>query len=73
MGQGAVTWSLKKQHIVVLSSTRAEYIGQTHAAKESIYLCNFISEIQGELGGPLTINCDNQGEIVLSKDNKFHA
>ena len=73
MGQEVVTWSSKKQHIVAFSSTEAEYIGQMHVAKEAIYLCNFISKIQGELYAPLTINCDNQGVIALSKDNKFHA
>jgi hypothetical protein len=38
MGQGAVTWSSKKQYIIALSSTEAEYIAQTHAAKEALYL-----------------------------------
>jgi hypothetical protein len=33
----------------------------------------FLREIQGLSTGPLNINCDNQGAIVLAKDNKFHA
>jgi Reverse transcriptase (RNA-dependent DNA polymerase) len=37
-GMGAITWSSKKQNIIVLSSTEAEYIAQTHAAKEAIWL-----------------------------------
>jgi hypothetical protein len=45
MGQGAVMWSSKKQNIVALSSMEAEYIAQTHAAKEALYLCTFIVEI----------------------------
>jgi len=36
-GCGAVSWSSKKQNIVALSSTEAEYIAQTHAAKEAIW------------------------------------
>ena len=73
MGQGAVTWSSKKQYIIALSSTEAEYIAQTHAAKEALYLRSFIGEIREKFSTPLTINCDNQGAIALSKDNKFHA
>jgi hypothetical protein len=72
-GMGAITWSSKKQNVVALSSTEAEYVAQTHAAKEAIWLRSFISEIQGKTKGPLTISCDNQGAIALAKDNKFHG
>ena len=73
MGKGAISWSSKKQYIIGLSSTEAEYIAQTHAAKEALWLCSFLKEICGLQDTPLTINCDNQGAITLSKDNKFHA
>jgi hypothetical protein len=72
-GMGAITWSSKKQNVVALSSTEAEYVAQTHAAKEAIWLRSFISEIQGKTKAPLTISCDNQGAIALAKDNKFHG
>ena len=73
MGKGAVTWSSKKQAIVALSSTEAEYIAQTHAAKELIWLRTFLGELTTPFSGPITLPCDNQGAIALSKDNKFHA
>jgi len=73
MGVGAVTWSSKKQYIIALSSTEAEYIAQTHAAKELLWLRTFIGEINEKFGNPITLNCDNQGAIALAKDNKFHA
>ena len=72
MGVGAVTWSSKKQYIITLSSTEAEYLAQTHTVKEAMYLCAFVQEICG-LDKPITINCDNQRAIALSKDNRFHA
>ena len=71
-GEGAISWSLKKQGIVALLSTEAKYIAQTHAAKEAIWLRNFINEIQGKLSRPLMMSCNNQGAIMLAKDNKFH-
>ena len=74
MGQGAVTWSSKKQHIIVLSSTEAEYIVQTHTVKEALWIRTFIGEFRrGFSSDPIPINCDNQGAIALAKDNKFHA
>jgi hypothetical protein len=73
MGKGAVTWSSKKQAIVALSSTEAEYIAQTHAAKELIWLRAFLGELTIPFSEPTTLHCDNQGAIALSKDNKFHA
>ena len=72
-GVGAVSWSSKKQNIVSLSGTEAEYIAQTHAAKEPIWLRSFVSEVTGGDAKPLMISCDNQGAIALGKDNKFHA
>ena len=72
-GCGAVSWSSKKQLIIALSSTEAEYIAQTHAAKEAFWLRAFVDEIRGPLGLPMSINCDNQGAIALAKDNKFHS
>jgi hypothetical protein len=73
MGDGAVTWSSKKQSIVALSSTEAEYVAQTHAAKELLWLRTIIGELNLPFETPTTLHCDNQGAIALAKDNKFHA
>ena len=72
-GCGAISWSSKKQYIIALSSTEAEYIAQTHAAKEALWLRSFVNEVNGMQEAPITINCDNQGAIALAKDNKFHS
>jgi hypothetical protein len=73
MGCGAVTWSSKKQSLVALSSTEAEYIVMTHAAKELLWLRTFLSELSGTPAGPTTLRVDNQSTITICKDNKFHA
>ena len=73
MGEGTVSWSSKKQHIIALSTTEAEYIALTHAAKEALWLRTFLMELRNKPMGPIMIRSDNQGAIALSKDNKFHA
>ena len=73
LGCGVIMWSSKKQYIITLLSTESEYIAQTHAAKEPLWLCSFVNDMRGEKDKPLGLNCNNQGAIVLTKDNKFHS
>jgi hypothetical protein len=70
---GAVSWSSKRQEIIVLPTTEAECVAATHAAKEAIWLRTFISEIFSPLDGPTTLYSDNQSAIALAKDNQYHA
>jgi hypothetical protein len=70
---GAVSWSSKKQPIVALSTTEAEYIAATHAAKEALWIRTFIAEVARPLTRPITIYCDNQSAIAIAKNDEFHA
>jgi hypothetical protein len=70
---GAVSWSSKKQELVTLSTTEAEYVAATHAAKEAIWLCRLISEVFRPLAQPTTLYCDNQSAIALANSGAFHA
>lgn len=75
LGTGAITWNSKKQNVVALSSTEAEYIAQTHALKEAMWMRNFLSELPFpvSLFDPTNLLSDNQGAIALAKDNKYHS
>jgi hypothetical protein len=72
MNGGAVSWSTKRQDVISLSTTEAEYIAQTHAAKEAIWLRSFTSELFARRAEPIVLLSDNQGAIALAKDDKFH-
>jgi hypothetical protein len=70
---GAISWSSKRQELVTLSTTKAEYVAQTHAAKEAIWLRSLNSKIFGPAPKPFPLLSDNQGAIALACDNRFHA
>ena len=42
---GAISWSSEKQELVTLSTTEAEYMAATHAAKEAIWLRRLLQEV----------------------------
>jgi hypothetical protein len=70
---GAVSWSSNKQPIVVLSTTEAEYIAATHVTKEALWIRMFLAEIAQPLAQPVTLYCDNQSVISISRNDQFHA
>ena len=69
---GAVSWSSKRQSIVTLSTAEAEYVAATHAAKEAVWLREFISEIY-KPQDPMTLYSDSQSAIALARNEQFHA
>ena len=76
VGSAAISWSSKHQPTVTLSTCEAEYIGQTNATKEAIWLRRLLNEIRPETVNELQatiIYCDNQGAIALAKNPQFHA
>ena len=75
IGAGTVSWSSKKQPIITLSSTEAEYVALTHSSKDILWIHKFLTELSRifSFSLPTTLFCDNQGAIRLSKDSTFHA
>jgi hypothetical protein len=70
---GAVSWSSKKQTLIALSTTEAEYIAGAHATKEAIWLHHLVAEITFLLKLPTPLFCDNNSARSLVKDNTiFH-
>ena len=70
---GAISWSAKKQPVIALSTTEAEYLAATHAAKEAAWIRNFFEEINQLFANPIILFCDNQSAIALTKDGQYHA
>jgi hypothetical protein len=66
-------WNSEQQELVVLSTTEGKYVAATHAMKEALWLCSFISEVFGNTLASTTIFSDNKSTIELSKDHQYHA
>src|SRR6266481_3852572 len=73
VGDGIVSWSAKKQPIVTLSSTEAEYVALTHGSKDVLWIQKLLLELHPfvDFRPLMDLYCDNQGAIHLSKDSTF--
>jgi hypothetical protein len=72
---GAISWKSKKQDSVALSSMESEYIAASEAVKEGVWLKEFLASLKivESASKPVTIYCDNQAAMKVSRDPKFHS
>jgi hypothetical protein len=73
LGSATITWSSKKQPIVALSSTEAEYRGAAVATCEAIWLKRLLKDLHEEVSDSTVIYSDNLNSIQLAKNPVFHA
>ncbi|KAL7280494.1 hypothetical protein ACG7TL_005426 [Trametes sanguinea] len=67
MAGGPVTWSSRRQDVVTLSSTEAEYIASVHAGQTAIWVAKFMDEIYLPIARPITLRLDSTGAESLAK------
>ncbi|SGY34669.1 BQ5605_C002g01665 [Microbotryum silenes-dioicae] len=70
---GAISWVAKRQTLVTLSSTEAEYVAMSYAAREGIWLRRLLADLGFEQTAPTRLRGDNQSAITLAKHPAFHA
>jgi hypothetical protein len=73
LGRGSISWASKKQPTVALSSTEAEYMAASNAAREAVWLRQLLTELGFAPVAPTVIQCDNQGALALVKNPVKHA
>lgn len=69
-GDGPVSWASRRQPIVALSSTEAEYIAAAECCKETMFIKSMMREFK--LDVPVIFKIDNQSAIQLVKTGIFN-
>jgi hypothetical protein len=69
---GAIMWGSKKQNIVSLSTTEAEYVCLSDAARVATWLCNLYVEIGFPQEEPTLIYGDNLGALAITENPCYH-
>lgn len=72
LGGTAVSWGSNLQKTVSLSTTEAKYIAVSKAAKEMIWLQNFLEEL-GKKKQKGALHTDSQSAIFLAKNPAYHS
>ena len=69
---GAITWGSKKQNIISLSTTEAEYVCLSDAAREATWLRNLYAEIGFPQKEPTLIYSDNLSALAIAENPHYH-
>jgi len=73
IGTSVMSWSIKKQQIVSLSSIEPEYKALCNATCEVVWLRRILQYIGNKQMRPPIFKCDNQSSIKLAQNPIYHT
>ena len=73
MSSGIVSWSSRKQQVVTLYTTEAEFIVAATSACQAIWMRRILKELHFQQHEPTIIYCDNSSAIKLLKNLVLHG
>ncbi|GAA5983557.1 hypothetical protein JCM11641_007281 [Rhodosporidiobolus odoratus] len=69
----AISWNSRRQRSVAISSTEAEYMALSEAAREAIWLRQLLAEIGFPPSSPTLIRGNNSGALLLANHPTSHG
>ncbi|KAK4847407.1 hypothetical protein QYF36_001527 [Acer negundo] len=71
---GAIIWRSIKQSCIADSIIEAEYVAACEAAKEAVWLRQFLVDLEvvPDANKQITINCDNSGAVANLREPRSH-
>lgn len=73
LGTGAITWMSKRQEVIALSTTEAEYVAVSAAACQCLWLRKLMEDCDLKTEGATIIWCDNKSTIAIAKNLLHHG
>ena len=74
LNRGAVNWRSSKKDTAVDSTTEAEYIAASEAAKKAVWIKKYITRLGviPSISDPVNLYYDNNGAIAQAKEPRSH-
>ena len=67
-----ISWSSKVQRTIALSTTEAEFMATTEAAKECLWIISVATQLGWGIQRPIKLFGDNQGANALTRNPEYH-
>eukprot|EP00253_Pinus_taeda_P003999 PITA_03999 len=73
MGARLVSWFIKKQSSIALSTAEAEYVAAASCCTQLLWMMQTLQDFQITCTPPISILCDNTSAISISKNPVMHS
>jgi hypothetical protein len=72
LGDSLISWKSKKQYVIAVSSTEAEYRAMASTTREVVWLRRLLTDMGVSLPCPMLMYCDNKSSIHIAHNSVFH-
>lgn len=72
LGESVISWGSRLQKSVAQSTTEAEYVAIAECTKDVLWYIQLLKDLSVHMQLPIKVNSDNQGAILLTRNNLFH-